>query len=635
MNIYSYPLKIAYYGGSSYTNSEFEKGFAIAWAGDKSAYRSYSGYASYSSIASNNPNGVELTSQAGDTGKDTRTAFLYSQLRSGYADYEANATYKHTIGRGFDYTLKAKASYGGKGGDLDYFFVYDSVQRSAVTNNGYTNKGRYSQHEWPFEKIETFFSNTYTSESGSYLQLANGYFTGPPTYKTTGSKYGFVIVSKTSLKWTTTNTDITILVTGPHTTQKSKPENFLWVAGGIGMVGASTRPEEICVGYYDMMDNMWYEGLPAYRHYGISLLPSEHSTSNETFAIKGQSFDNKIAETTYSAVNKFPNYTEQAQATRKFIAWQKKSIYYSDPKTIPSSTTYWSINENEEDYWPIIQTVEQTYQKTLYEAGSDYYTYKAGMDKRPVRTMLALENGDEYVSTTNGDYEIREALVEAKDEASTMGINYERGINKNTTYFGYNKDYYLTWPVELGFVHQKHETSKKGYYFTSPQTLFKNATEVGTKFDFDTYRCFDATCIDIKRYARATAFQTGKTYNNSLVLATRKAPRNTSRGVSDTLSLQSIQSFSTYDTVRYTNTDLRNAGPACGIHKYKLNPYGESASYSYSGYTTITEAGTATKLIPNTSNTYYTPMIYDSLDLRVGLNIDVRRYSNPLQRQVL
>jgi len=469
----------------------------------------------------------------------------------------------------------------------------------------------YGKLAWPSERHTDEYGNTGT-------HLANGYFTGPPTYRTTGSKWAFKIKNKTSLEWNNYVTDITIVVSGPHTSQKSKPEHFLWVAGGTGNGVAL----EVGMCFYDFradFDNSYgrYIGNehPNYRKLFNSVKLSMDSSAEE-YVLSGRNY-----------ANVFSNFQTKGRTTsEKYLAISTYS--HKELKKVPATetvgfvhaiykstnTTRWSITNDEYDDddepWPIIDTEKTVGGKLVWTTTFAKGPFNAGGSNRPVYTAIQDDDGSYYLTTSLGRHDVgwghtaqSQQGVSVSYSDSLGRLRYTgRSMRGGTDLRG--NDYYLTEYQQFGFIKRKHETSKRGYYFTDPDSVYKCATEVGTDFDVNTFHCHDATCIDIKNYANAQIFQTAKTYNNSLALATLKNPRNTSRAMSDTISLESVQGYSTYQTEETRIWDTRyNSAPIWGHPKYKKNEYGEDASYTYSGFETTEVDQTATRFIPvaNTS----------------------------------
>ena len=604
MHIHIYPKKISYFGGGegatngAYTNDGFV-GNARATGNGGSAYQLSC------DVVAEDPNGVAIVATNSNSNSQSARANCYNigDIRGYSAKSSRNGRTEWRVGEGCTEIVKAGNTYGGFGGDMYCFGVYVNSNYRVAYNFDYGVTASYLKLAWPKEKIVTKFSNTEYSTSGSYTQLANGYFTGPPTYKTTGSVYGFKIKDKTSLQWSNYVTDITILVQGPNTTQKSKPANFLWVAGGVEPSGnVRTRAKEMAIGYYDFRGdfspNFGYH--PNYRKL-INSIKLTMSTSYEEFTLNGNSYPVPLSIRVVTS--------PAGSATYKDIAGTP-SIATGFVWHFPSSTntTGWKntntgYDDEEDEPWPIIDTEKTVSSKEVWTTTFGGDVNRVGIDQRPVFTAVRDDDGSYYLSTTMGKYEVGYNYFAEGFKTSTRNnyIGFTRYVSGSgsRTYYGYDKDYILTEYKEFGSIKRKHETSKRGYYFTDPETLYKNATEVGTRFDIATYSCYDATCIDVKLYANKNALQTAKTYNNSAVLVTRKEPRNTIRGVSDTLTLQSVQGFSTHQTEETRIWDTRyDSTPIWGHPKYKKNEFGEEATYSFKGFKETRIDQSQTRLIP-------------------------------------
>lgn len=577
MFIYQYPKKILYYAGVAsffddhYFDSDLQEGRDWKNSGNTGANQIVT-----------NPNGVIITESA--SGGFTATVQLawpnIGTTSYGWASTKYGST---TLGRG--------------------------ARNKGIGDYSYDVNVKYEKLAWPIERHVDYGGNTAT-------YLANGYFTGPPTYRTTGIKYAFTIKDKTSLQWGTYNTDITIVVNGPHTTQKSKPEHFLWVAGGTGNGVAL----EVGMGFYDFradFDNSfgryWGYEHPNYRKL-INSVKLSMDRSSEEYVISGKQYANvfsdfktngRVASHNYLLVSSYSHKEIKKTPTTETVGF-----VYSIGKS--TDTTLWRrTNEfaDDDEPWPIIDTEKTVGIKGVWTTTFAKGTFNAGADRRPIYTATQDDDGSYYLTTSMGRHDVGVGhTVQFKQGLSASYSNYlgklkAVGVNlRGSTNAGGANDYYLTEYQQFGFIQRKHETSKRGYYFTDPDTVYKCATEVGTDFDVNTFRCHDATCIDIKRYANAQIFQTAKTYNNSIALATLKNPRSTSRAMRDTISLESVQGYSTYQTEEIRIYDTRwDSAPIWGHPKYKKNEYGEDASYSYLGFTTTEIDQTATRLIPVTN----------------------------------
>ena len=626
MRVFVYPSKIAYYGGFKISRSGSDKGSAYAWYGDKDARFNEQGEVS-ASIVVDNPDGLVINGSGSRSAGGTYKAECNSlgDRRSAYGNDNYQGATSWTVGVGYQIRNIYGATNGGKGGDLGCFNAYNDDEvynRYGVTVNG---GGQYEKGQWPVEKITTSFDNGETVESASWTQLANGYFTGPPTYRTTGNVWRFSIVNKTSLSYGYFQTDITIVVSGPHTTQQSMPEHFLWIAGGLGAGDGwiRTRVQEACVGFYDFradIDNGQVNGAwPNYRRFGINSLTTVHSTSYQTFTISGKSYQNRFIAVTASQTQTGDNGANGVtKHTEKVLDAQTLNTSFWANDTEDATKAVFPYPE-EDEVWPKISTVEMPYQKNKKTQNTEA-VYRAGKDQRPDLVLSKDQDGDLYATTISTYLETGYAYSEIKDQINYSNSFYQTSGNSNTTYYGMENDYVLTYPIELGYIHRKRSTSKKGYYYTNPDQRYQDAKDVGTDLDVQTYKCYDAICIDILRYANGAVFQTAITNNNSLVLATRKSPRSTTMADSLTVSLKDAQNYQEVDKVKTINEyPYHFATPAGGFLKVSLNEYGETASYEAIGFSETTDqGGTAVKLVPMTNNTHYVLMLYDSVDARIG-----------------
>jgi hypothetical protein len=602
-----------YYGGISYDH--LKENYSNNWTFKEKQ----DGKGLYDAVVEGNPNDIQFSSSIKIMQSATAIiGNLACGTRSWTLHFGGTTSSKQeiTIGKGFSqeyYISNSGEGLGAEEGNPNCFIIQGGTS--------FLGRGTvfYETYRWPYEKVINIDNS---GNSGSSLQLANGFFTGPPTYRTVGSRRGIVILNKTSTSWATITDTITIDIEGPHPTQKSMPENFLWVAGGISIGGIGLRYEKVGIGYYNYRElGPIFHAYPAYFHFGITSIPSEHYTSHNTFSIGGQQFNKRYAQSQESYETRIGNRYEQSGHTHNFVATKAIPETGYEVKTKIQATTTWydyvdSRIDQEEVLWPLIATIDTIYTKSELSKTTDDTPRRIVADGgiRPKQDLFSYSNESSYRSTTLGEYD---AIYELKAVTNTTSISisgtgneyyYDGKTENRYSFLNNDTDYSLTYHVELGYIHRKHETSKRGYFYTDTSKLYQNATEVDT-WDVGTLRCLDARCIDVKRYADANSFQTATTYNNSLIVAKRKQPRNAERGKSDTLSLQDVQSFSTYETEKYVNSVTHEGCLAHGVHRYSLNPYGEPATYSYRGYKEVTyKDQSATKFIPDTSNTFFIPM---------------------------
>lgn len=621
MQIHQYPNIIAYVGGGSYsgqaggTNDDYIANFIGTWNGANAGALS-------STIVVGNPNGVNITRSDMSSHNLQANGLCWGvagDSRGGTINQSRSGQSTWVVGKGYSENVTWGQTNANLNGDLHCYGINESAYNSGAYNWDYGVTKRFVKMAWPKEKIFGVTSATWNNATDAYTQLAQGYFTGPPTYKTTGSKWAFTIKNKTSLQWSNYVTDITIVVNGPHTTQKSMPEHFLWVAGGVNPCDwLYTREREVVILFYDFrndFDNSYGGGVgyyhPNYRKL-INSTKMNMSTSVEKFTLKGVSYPNQFSSRLVANAGGKTTFKDLAgyASTDKGFIWHVES----STKTTQWKNTNTGYDDDEQEPWPIIDTERTVANKEVFTTTFGGNAIRVGQGVRPVYTASQDEDGSYFLSTAMGKYEvgydddIGRTVMNKTSNAWPWYTRIVTGAGA-TEVFGKDKDYYLTDYKDFGIIHRKHETSKRGYYFTDPDVVYKCATEVGTDYDLNTFLCHDATCIDIKRYANAQIFQTAKTYNNSLVLATLKNPRNTSMAMSDTISLESVQNYSTYQTEE-TRLWGYEYVPIWGHPKYKKNEYGEDASYSYSGFTTTKVDQTATRLIP-VSNTFHANGGYD------------------------
>lgn len=617
MQIYQYPNSISYFGGGSYsgqgggTNDGHMGNFVATW-NDANAG------ALNCNIVAGDPNGVNISRSASASAIGSANGLCWGiagDSRGGTVNNSYNGQSVWAVGQGYSEDVTNGATHQNLNGDLNCFGVNASGYDQYEFNNNYGVTKSFVKMAWPREKIFGKTTVTHSNATDAYTQLAQGYFTGPPTYKTTGNKWAFTIKSKTSLVWSNYVTDITILVGGPHTTQKSMPEHFFWVAGGVNPCPhVFTRAKEYVNCYYDFradFDNSYgrYIGYvhPNYRKL-INSTKLNMSSSVEKFTLNGVAYSNQFSSRLVTNAGGKTTFKDLAGYASTDKGWVYSAE--SSTKTTGWKNTNTGYDDDEQEPWPIIDTERTVANKVVWTTTFGGNAIRVGQGVRPVYTASQDEDGSYFLSTAMGQYEVGYndgIALTVSNKTSNAYTNYTRIVTGAgaTEAFGKDKDYYITDYKEFGIIHRKHETSKRGYYFTDPDIIYKCATDVGTDYDVNTFLCHDATCIDIKRYANAQIFQTAKTYNNSLVIAKLKSPRNTSMAMSDTISLESVQNYFTYQTEETRIWDTRyDSAPIWGHPKYKKNEYGEDASYSYSGFTTTTVDQTATRLIP-VSNTMH------------------------------
>ena len=228
-----------------------------------------------------------------------------------------------------------------------------------------------------------------------------------------------------------------------------------------------------------------------------------------------------------------------------------------------------------------------------------------------VFTASKGKDGSYYLSTAMGNSYVGGVLPYGYGTFASGETNTARGSDiyiygkQNKSWYGGEQDYYITECREFGVISRKYKTSHRGYYFTDPDTVYQDAKDFDTYsyLDVSTYSCHDATCIDIQRWARKTGFQTAKTLHNAIVEATYRVPRRAIPPTKVKMTLRKEQGYSKYqyDETRIWD-DRYDSAPIWGHPKYKKNKYGEDASYSFTGFKSVTVGGTATRLVPITQS---------------------------------
>ena len=415
------------------------------------------------------------------------------------------------------------------------------------------------KEKWPYET----YSGKINSETYSGKQLANGYYTGIPTYSGTSIGTGYTIIDKTELK-RTTGTFRGIIDLGsmsPYYRPETQPKNFVWMPATVhyyGEIRAIALLDKIGVGFYGYRDSnyYWMGARPILSLAGINSEATLDSVSETTTTIPVSfikaTFNEKVNGNTTYRVEPYIVGTYQ---------------YVVGDYTTTKITEYFSTGTNYR-LPPIVDTRTATvYTYTNSVQKGDLYDGFAKVDY--TRTGFSVSKNELYKTT----YSDRPFVASGGGESGSYWENW--GFN---THYRFDRSEFgrtmAKWPVNIGRLAQIYETSKAGYYYTDPKSMYKDPTDLSTYLKVNYYKCFDGTCVDIRHVANKAFFQTAKTANNSIAFHTYREPRNADKRLKGTDQLQSIFSYS-------TKTTNNMGGKAYSGHpSYSKGPFGDSMIYN-------------------------------------------------------
>jgi len=415
-------------------------------------------------------------------------------------------------------------------------------------------------------------TNSYTdgfSESARRI-IAQGYYSGPPFYSTTTSQWGYVVVNK-KLSSSTSRLN-TVIIAPAISACKTQPENFVWLAGGLHGF------EPIAYGVAEVLMREEFYAVQGGRvNFGEIGKSSWETIDNlsiisSSYKISDIATKQRLVKTVNGGVSITNVETPTVQATG----------YYMEYKTNQKNTTQISQNyddDDDENPFPNITTVT-----TTFEQGSWAWTrpYTDGVAQDISVSGMGITTTSKYTdyfSTTAKLYPFGPDYFGGTTNGSVINSNRFGTTRRNYgTTRSYNKRQGVwTASKAVGYLSREYETSKIGYFYTNPDDRYFNAEGINTDFAHDTYRCYDAKCIDFLRFADAYVFQTATTMGNNQVSVNRKSPRDGRRWT------KSINRLSEQDNFKQTHTEQAGINPHTGHAINTVSPYGNTATYSSQG----------------------------------------------------
>jgi len=475
----------------------------------------------------------------------------------------ATTKYKNIIGQGRTHWVthveKGKFIYQQPQAGGGYRWKSSSTSTSVVD----VNEFRVGKENWPYE---TYFGrNLYGTVSGR--QLANGYYTGIPTFSGSKTTTGYTILDKTELKQTTGKVYgiIDLGDAGPYYRPETQPKNFLWVPNGndyYGEIRYESLLDKIGVGFYGFRDRSYSfdQDRPILSLAGIS----------------GVATEDKESETTTTIPVSFIRATFTQNVNGRTTQRGEPAIMgsYQYPEGVYKTTTVTEFFSSYKNYNlpPIVDTRTKTLISVLWsvKTGENY----VGFAKLEYTKNGTTISNNEWIKTTYVDHPF-----------PAVGGGESAIVDEN---FGFNTHYYwgrneagrtlAKWPVNIGWLAQAYDTSKAGYYYTNPNSMYKDPTDLSTYLSVNYYKCFDGTCVDIAHVANKDFFQTAKTANNTVAFHTYKQPRNAEKRKFGTDSLVSRLDYSARTTSKMDIYYHSNA-PYTGYPSYSKGPFGDPMSY--------------------------------------------------------
>jgi hypothetical protein len=469
---------------------------------------------------------------------------------------------KNIIGRGrtnwVTHVEKGKFIYREEQAGGGFRWKSSSTSTSVVD----VNEFRVGKEGWPYE---TYIGrNPYGTYSGR--QLANGYYTGIPTYSGSKTTTGYTILDKTELKQTTGTFYgiIDLAEFGPYNRPETQPKNFLWVPNGYdyyGGAGYESLLDKIGIGFYGFRDRTYSfdQNRPILSLAGIN---SDATLDN-------------VSETTTTIPVSFirATFTQNVNG---------KTTIRVEPEIMGS---YWYPDEDEKT-------------TTVTEFFSSYKNYNLPpiVDTR-TKTLISvsrlIKTGELYLGFARLEYTKKGSTISNNNWIKTTYVDHPfltvggGGSSIVVENWGLNTHYYSNrneagrtlakWPVNIGWLAQAYDTSKAGYYYTNPNSMYKDPTDLSTYLSVNYYKCFDGACVDIAHVANKDFFQTAKTANNTEAYHTHKQPRNAVKRKFGTDSLLSKLDYSTRSTSYFGY--YYGVGAITGYPSYSKGPFGDPMSY--------------------------------------------------------
>lgn len=418
--------------------------------------------------------------------------------------------------------------------------------------------------QWPYE---TFRGDNGKPRGGTFSgrRLANGYWIGIPTFSGTKTATGYTILDKTELKETTGTFEgvIDLATEYPLAFPKTQPKNFLWcplVNHYYGEIRYDTLLEKIGVGFY------------GYRDQNDKLRPILSLAG-----IASEATQDNVSETTTTIPVSFvrATFTESINGSTTNRAEEVGMGTYQYIDIVHRTTTITEYTKSFKNYAlpPIIDTTttKKIYISNSMKTGQKYVGF-IGLEY--TKNGLSVSDNALYKTTW-----VENPFPVGRGGGETAVVVENWGLN--THYYSNRLEYGRTlakWPVNIGRLAQVYETSKAGYYYTNPDSMYKDPTDLSTYLRVNYYKCFDGTCVDIAHVANNTFFQTAKTANNSIAWHTFKEPRNAEKRLKGTDSLQSKLDYSTRTTSVMGGYYIYDS-PYSGYPSYSRGPFGDSMNY--------------------------------------------------------
>jgi len=440
-------------------------------------------------------------------------------------------------------------------------WVWSSSITTASNVNGFIHN--VGKEQWPYETQRgTAFGQTYSGRNP-----ANGYWTGIPTYSGTKTTTGYTILDKTELKSTTGifRGILDVYGYGYYDAPETQPKNFLWVPNMGHYWGEDrydTFLDKIGVGFYGYRDaDFPFENRPILSLVGINSEATQDNVSETTTTIPVSFIPATFTEIINGSTTN--RVEEQVMGTFQYIDFESKT----------TTITEYTKSYKNDSLLPIIDT-RTTTQIYISNSVKTAQRYVGFLSLEYTQNGFSVSDNALYKTTW-----VENPFPVGNGGGGTAVLVENWGAN--TRLYSDRNEYGRTlakWPVNIGKLAQIYDTSKAGYYYTNPDSMYKDPTDISTYLRLDTYECFDGTCVDIRHVANKDFFQTAKTANNSIAWHTFKEPRNAEKRLKGTDSLQSELNYSTRTTSVMGGYYIYDS-PVSGYPSYSNGPFGDSMSY--------------------------------------------------------
>jgi hypothetical protein len=513
----------------------------------------------------------------------------YAGTTMGQGNTDGGATVE--VGRGATRILNQNRGVGRGNSSPQEYWKADG-QGESFNYNG-TFETEYKSFEWPKEGYKTSYKFTQRqrftrfltpsdgtdfnynivvtysqSESGSGTNLAQGHYSGPPFYSTTTLTDGYTIVGS-KLSFSTTTMD-TVILAPPISACKTKPENFVWIAGGFHEF------QPIAYGVAEVLMREQFLELGIRERVNFAEIGQETRETIDNLSVISSSYQVSNVPLVYSqekVVNGNASVTNLTTPTIMVTgAWIRPISTARNTKNIS-----YNWDEEEDEQYPIISTTETTVYSVKYVTESQMLGL--AQNNPVVGTGVSTNAYGNYINSTAQFYPFGPDYYGGTSKVrinTTLG-DERRSQSSGTTKIVSVKQGVWTASRAVGFLSREYETSKIGYFYTDPDGRYFNAKGINTVFDTDNYRCYDATCIDFHRYANAEVFQTATTFGNDRVSVKRKSPRDGRRWT------RSLNLLSSKDNFKQTATQNAGVHGVTGHLMNTVSPYGDTATYISQG----------------------------------------------------